>query len=165
MSGCLLFTKASQSPTSIPLGIDSPKSPPSRLPPSVAGPAGPPPLYTRSCVHGLRSVWGSSRCTQNPVYTAGQAPRGLMCPVHRILCTRPGKNKWKSRGVSESMKNRSRGVQEVSKSDQEHFFRPQEPSRALQEAFKRLLELIAVSRLLLFRCLLHSCCLSSCAAV
>ena len=36
--GCLLFTKASQSPTSIPLGIDSPKSPLPRLHLSVAGP-------------------------------------------------------------------------------------------------------------------------------
>ena len=73
------------------------------------------------------------------MYTAGQAPRGLVCPVHRILCTGPGNNTWRSKGISESI----RGVQEASKSDQEHFVRLQEPPRALQEAFNRLLELTA----------------------
>ena len=41
------------------------------------------------------------------------------------------------------MKDLSRGVQEASKSDPEHFFQLQEPPRALQEAFNRLLEFTA----------------------
>ena len=63
------------SPASIPLGIDSPKSPPTGTHPPTAGPCS---VHRILCTrHGLlRSLYTGMRlhripCTQNPVYTAG----------------------------------------------------------------------------------------------
>ena len=75
-TSCLLFTKASQSPTSIPLGIDSPKSPPTRLPPCVAGPTGPPGVRPDICgSRASRSPKSDSQLLFSALRASKSAPR------------------------------------------------------------------------------------------
>ena len=80
-TGCLLFTKASQSPTSIPLGIDSPKSPPTRLPPSIVRP----PARPREFV----------------LTSAGRAPQDRPRAIPQLLFSAPRTSKSAPRGVQE----------------------------------------------------------------
>ena len=121
-----------------------------------------PPSYRRSRLRNLR-------CTGNPLYRGRPGAKRLqrrMCPVQGIPCTGAKGAELSCTGnplyrrlelpralqeISRSMKNLSRGVQEVSKSDQLSFFSSkslQERSKKLSRGFKKGYALIVVSRLL-----------------
>ena len=136
----------SQSPASIPLGIDSPKPPPTSTHPPAADSS---PvhrilctrhgslrwLYTEMCLHRIP-------CTQNPVYTAGQksqhgrmgarGPKGpcTQNPVY-TACQKYMEIERNFKIAEISLKRRPRGLQERSRP---LFFGP----KSLQERSKRL---------------------------